>query len=81
MKPKPSLSRGIALLTLTFLAAHAHATWKPEYAQLSQGVRDWYKSQELYPAAQQRLGVAWKSCCEHGDVVRTQFRVEQNGSA
>jgi hypothetical protein len=81
VEPKPFLCRGIALLTLTFLAAHAHATWKPEYTQLSQEVRDWYKSQELNPAARQRLGVAWKSCCEHGDVVRTQFRVEQNGSA
>jgi hypothetical protein len=45
------------------------------------GIGDWYKSQELNPAARERLGVAWKSCCEHGDVVRTQFRVEQNGSA
>jgi hypothetical protein len=81
MEPRLLLCRGIALLTLAFFVAHAHATWKPEYAQLSQEVRDWYKNQELNPAARERLGVAWKSCCEHGDVVQTQFRVEQNGSA
>jgi hypothetical protein len=56
-------------------------TWKPEYAQNSREVQNWYKSQEMTPATRERLGVAWKSCCEHGDVVRTQFRVEYQGGA
>lgn len=30
----------------------------------------------MNPAAQKRLGVDWKSCCEHGDVVKTKFHVE-----
>ena len=67
----------LALLIFAMLATCAHATWKPEFAQLSQETRDWYKSQEMMPAAQERLKTAWKSCCEHGDVVKTKFRVEE----
>ena len=56
MEPRLLLCRGIALLTLAFFVAHAYATWKPEYAQLSPEVCDWHKNQELNPAA---AGKAW----------------------
>ncbi len=51
----------------------AEARWKPEYAQLPQSVREWYKAQELTPAAQEIFH--FKSCCANSDVVRTEFRV------
>jgi hypothetical protein len=49
--------------------------WKPEYAQNSPEVQKWYGEQELNSATKERLHVDWHSCCSHGDVFRTQFRV------
>ncbi len=49
--------------------------WKPEYAQNSPEVQRWYKDQKMNPAAKERLRVDWSSCCEHGDVFHTQFRI------
>lgn len=77
----------LALLAVTALVAifiammcrASHAEWKPEYAQASPEVRDWYRNAELTEAAQGRF--PFKKCCDHADVVRTQFRVEtSNGS-
>jgi hypothetical protein len=54
----------------------ADARWKPEFAQLEPEVRDWYKGQTMTQQAWERLGSpSWHSCCEHGDVFKTQFRV------
>jgi hypothetical protein len=39
MERRLLLYRGFALLTSTFLIAHAHATWKPECTQLSRESR------------------------------------------
>lgn len=36
---------------------------------------DWFNKQEMNPAARERLGVPWKSCCDNGDVFKTRFRV------
>ena len=36
---------------------------------------EWFNKQEMNPAAQRRLGVPWKSCCDNGDVFKTRFRV------
>jgi len=41
---------------------------------------EWFKAQEMNPAAQQRLGVPWKSCCDNGDVFKTRFRVGDDRS-
>ena len=30
---------------------------------------EWFNAQEMNPAARQRLGVPWKSCCDNGDGV------------
>ena len=69
------------LITLLLLTSTAYATWKPEYAQLSQEVKDWYKGQTLNQATWERLGSpSWHSCCEHGDVFKTQFRVGGDNS-
>ena len=74
----PSISSRIAcpfvILTGLF-AAQADARWKPEYANAPPAVRDWYQHAELTQKAQMRF--PFKSCCEHADVVRTQFRVNK----
>jgi hypothetical protein len=36
---------------------------------------EWYNKQEINPAARERIGVPWKSCCNNGDVFKTRFRV------
>ena len=53
----------------------ARAEWKPEYAQASPEVREWYRNAPLTPEAQQRF--PFKKCCDHADVVKTQFRVNR----
>lgn len=55
------------------LLAPAQATWKPEYAAASPEVQQWYRNAELTKAAQERF--PFKKCCDHADVVRTQFSV------
>ena len=32
---------------------------------------EWFNKQEMNPAARERLGVPWKSCCDNGDVFKT----------
>jgi hypothetical protein len=56
----------------------AGAEWKPEYAQNSPEVRAWYQNAELTRAAQKRF--PYKKCCDHADVVKTQFRVSKGDS-
>ena len=41
---------------------------------------EWYNKQEMSPAAQLRLGVPYKSCCDNGDVFKTRFRVGEDRS-
>ena len=41
---------------------------------------DWFNNQEMNPAARDRLGVPWKSCCDSGDVFKTRFRVADDNS-
>ncbi|MGH6726588.1 MAG: hypothetical protein ACREB8_08590 [Pseudolabrys sp.] len=65
----------IAALSAGVLIGQADARWKPEYASAPQTVRDWYQHAELTRKAQMRF--PFKSCCEHADVVRTQFRVNR----
>jgi hypothetical protein len=60
------------ILIALLLSFPASARWKPEYAQLPQATQDWYQAQELTTAAQKRF--AFKSCCDHSDVVHTKFR-------
>jgi hypothetical protein len=47
-----------------------------QYVNVPQEIREWYRNAELTPAAQQRL--QWKKCCDHADVVKTQFRVNKS---
>jgi hypothetical protein len=72
VKPLTGLLVACSFVAMTLSVT---ARWKAEYAQLPQSVRDWYKAQELTPAAQE----VWhfKSCCERSDVVRTKFRVNK----
>src|SRR6266436_8878797 len=59
------------LLLLSFRAdAHDPSMAHPE----------WFNAQEMNPAARQRLGVPWKSCCDNGDVFKTRFRVGDDRS-
>ena len=54
------------------LAAQAH--------DLTMQHADWFNNQEMNPAARDRLGVPWKSCCDNGDVFKTRFRVADDNS-
>jgi hypothetical protein len=53
----------------------ADATWKPQYANQPQVVQDWYRNAELTLEAQKRF--PFKRCCDHSDVVKTRFQVNQ----
>ena len=64
-----------ALMGFGLVISTAHARWKPEYASAPQAVQDWYRNAELTPRA--RFRFAFKKCCEHADVVKTQFRVNR----
>ena len=57
------------------LIGQVEARWKPEYANAPQQVQDWYRDAELTPKAQMRF--PFKKCCDHADVVKTQFRVDR----
>lgn len=63
-------------LLLTFLcvplAAQAHNSTMQH--------ADWFNNQVINPAARDRLGVPWKSCCDNGDVFKTRFRVAEDNS-
>ncbi len=65
----------LAFASIVFLIGPAGARWKPEYASSPPEVQDWYRKAELTRLAQRRF--AFKSCCEHSDVVKTQFRVNK----
>lgn len=65
--------RLVLVAALTLLAQTASAEWKPEYAQASPEIREWYRTAELTDAAQRRM--PFKKCCDHADVVKTQFKV------
>jgi hypothetical protein len=65
----------LAVALVGAFLVQAEARWKPEYASAPQEVQDWYHNAQLTAAAQRRF--AFKSCCEHADVVKTQFRVNK----
>jgi hypothetical protein len=41
---------------------------------------EWFNKQEMNPAARERIGVPWKTCCDNGDVFKTRFRVAADRS-
>jgi hypothetical protein len=41
---------------------------------------EWFNKQEINPAARERMGVPYKSCCDAGDVYKTRFRVGLDNS-
>jgi hypothetical protein len=53
----------------------ARSEWKPEYAQASPEVQQWYRNAPLTEEAQRRF--PFKKCCDHADVVRTKFQVNK----
>lgn len=68
----------LALACLTvYEARHAHGRDNGQWEQVDPAVRNWYDTREITDATQKRLGVQWKSCCKHADVVRSQFRVNK----
>ena len=74
-----SFARYMYALALLLAVSPASSEWKPEYAQASPERQQWFQSQQINPNAQKRLGVAFKSCCDNGDVFKTRFRVSNNG--
>jgi hypothetical protein len=73
------MRRLLATVLLALLLAPASAEWKPEYANSPPEVQDWYRNAELTPAA--RLRFPFTKCCDHADVVKTQFRVSKGKGA
>ena len=68
------ITRLLACLTLSlFLVPGAQAEWDGVKGPHSA----WYEKQEINPNAIKRLGISWKSCCNHSDVVKTRFRVDR----
>ena len=63
------------MCAVVVLAGPANATWKTEYAQNPPEVQEWYRNAELTDAAKGRF--PFKKCCDHADVVKTQFRVNK----
>jgi len=60
------------ILLLVCFRVDAHDASMPHH--------EWFNAQEMNPAARQRLGVPWKSCCDNGDVFKTRFRVAEDRS-
>lgn len=58
---------------IALFATTARATDNGQWANSPN--RDWYRNAQLTPTAQKRF--PFKSCCEHSDVVRTKFAVNQ----
>ena len=65
------------IILIAFMVAMARAEWKPEYALQPPEVREWYRSQKVNPEAREKLHIPFESCCDHADVVKTQFRVNR----
>jgi hypothetical protein len=57
------------------MATRVYAKWKPQYAEASQEIQNWYKSRKLTEAARKRF--AFGSCCDGSDKVETQFKVDK----
>ena len=67
--------------TVPLVTTTAKAEWKVEYGAKPQWVQNWYKEQKMTDETWKRLGSpSWKSCCDGGDVFKTQFRVIEDGS-
>ena len=41
---------------------------------------EWFNKHEMNPAARERIGVPWKSCCDNGNVFKIRFRVAADRS-
>lgn len=65
----------LALVSGCGMLTPVAAEWKPEYAQASPEVREWYRQAELTEEARKRF--RWVKCCDHADVFRTQFKVNK----
>jgi hypothetical protein len=64
---------GGVLLLAVAVSWPASARWREEFANVDPVIRAWYESRNMTEATMKRLGWHWRSCCDHGDVVHTQF--------
>ena len=65
----------ICALAMIALLSPGFSRWRPEYAELPQATREWFRTRTLTPAAQARFN--FSNCCDHADVVDTKFRVDK----
>ena len=65
----------ICALAMIALLSPGLTRWRPEYAELPQATREWFRTRTLTPAAQARFN--FSNCCDHADVVDTKFRVDK----
>ena len=64
------------VLMCTFLLL----SFRAEAHDSSTAHHEWFNKQEMNPAAQHRLSLPYKSCCDNGDVFKTRFRVGEDRS-
>jgi hypothetical protein len=67
-----STPASVGYFLLGYRSAKAHDANHPR--------AEWYNKQEINPIARQRMGIGFKSCCEHADVYKTRFRVAKDNS-
>lgn len=53
---------------------------KSQWADADPARREWFRRQTMTPDACNRVQVGNCSCCDHGDVFKTRFRLAENGS-
>ena len=72
MKALDRVLSTFGILLLVSFRADAHDPSMPHH--------EWFNKQEMNPAAQHRLGLPYKSCCDNGDVFKTRFKVGEDRS-
>lgn len=74
----------LIVLAALVVASPTHAEWKPQYADASQAVKNWYAGAKLTQAAHDRLaamsrdGQGFWGCCDSSEVVKTKFKVDRS---
>jgi hypothetical protein len=67
-----------AIALLCVFGIKAFAQDNGQYTNVDPAIREWYRTRQITPEAQQRF--PFKSCCDAADVVKTKFRVGDAGA-
>ncbi len=56
-------------------------SFETPYRPLTEADKEWMKLARTTPEARKRLGNQFRSCCDHGDRVKTKFRIDASTGA